>query len=366
MSVADIEDPAVQRKAFWDNAAGLRESWYVACTAAELKRRRIVSARIYGIGIAVFRRSDGQIAALLDQCLHRGTILSAGQLVADCLVCPYHGWRYDSEGRVVHIPSQDGIELPDQPHAHRLRSFAIREAYGLVWVYVGDGDPESTGIFEMPFWRRRDWVNYYMVSRFSGSVGALAQNFMDVPHTVYVHDTIFRKKADRIMRSTVETGPASVEVTYHDANDAIGMLPLLTNPHKQPLVHTDRFFAPNITRCDYHWGDRSGFVITSQITPEDARSCRVYTLISYRFPWPAWIGRVLSPVIHAYTRIVLGQDIRIMRKNLAGLDNAPAHRARSVRADRVHVDIDRVIEAMRSGEAVPDEYLGSNAVEFYV
>jgi hypothetical protein len=85
------------------------------------------------------------------------------------------------------------------------------------------------------------------------------------------------------MRSSVETKLMSVEVTYHDGKDSIGMWPLLTNPRKRPLLHTDKFFAPNITRCGYDWGNDSGFVITSQITPEDGRSCRVYTLI---LCWP--------------------------------------------------------------------------------
>jgi len=363
---APDSDSIEHRRTIWETAGALREGWYVACTASEVRRRRAVAARILGLGIAVYRRSDGGVAALVDQCLHRGTMLSAGQLADDCLVCPYHGWRYDSDGRVVHIPSQDGRRMPDKPHSYRLRSFAAREAYGLIWVYVGDEDPAATEIFPMPYWNEPPWTTYYMVSRFAGTVSALAQNFMDVPHTVYVHDTIFRKKVDRIMRSTVETKPRSVEVTYHDADDAIGMLPFLTNPKKQPLSHTDKFFAPNVTRCDYHWGDDSGFVITSQMTPEDGRSCRVYTLISYRFPWPAWVGRSLSPVMHAYTRIVLGQDIRIMRNNLAGLDNAPAHRNRNVKADLVHIGIERVIEAMRSGVPVPDSHLGSRPIEFYV
>jgi phenylpropionate dioxygenase-like ring-hydroxylating dioxygenase large terminal subunit len=365
MTEADVE--AERRRKTWETAGALKEAWYVACTAAAIRRKPVVGARILGLGLALFRRSDGSIAALVDQCLHRGTKLSAGRRVDDCLVCPYHGWRYDGEGRLRHIPAQDGSRIPDEPYAgYRLRAFTAREAYGLVWVYVGDRDPDATAIFPMPYWRESPWTTYYMVSCFDGTVSALAQNFMDVPHTVYVHDTIFRRKADKLMRSTVETTPGSVEVTYHDADDAIGMLPFLTNPKRRPLVHTDKFFAPNVTRCDYHWGDDSGFVITSQMTPEDDRRCRVYTLISYRFPWPAWIGRGLSPIIHAYTRIVLGQDIRIMRRNREGLDNAPAHRNRNARADLVHVGIERVIESASSGVPIPESYLGSREIEFYV
>ena len=353
------------RHDLWQGAGQLREHWYVACTVRELRRRRVCATTILGLGIVVFRSSeDDRPAALVDQCVHRGTALSSGRLRDDCLVCPYHGWRYDREGRVVHIPSADGKTPPDKPHAFSQRAFPAREAYGLVWVYPGDDDPEAKDIFEMPYWRSPGWVNYYMVSRFDGNVSALAQNFMDVPHTVYVHDRIFRSSPEKLMRSTVEFTEKSVEVEYHEADDAIGMMPWLTNPDKEPLEHWDRFFAPNITRCDYHWGSKSGFVITSQITPIDSRSSRVYTLISYRFPVGLWLARALRPLIHLYTRTVLAQDIRIMRVNRRGLDNAPDLKPRSVRADAVHLGIDRLIESTRKGKALAKRRLGKQAMDF--
>ena len=368
MSAAQSNDAgaAERRQLTWQNAGHLKEHWYVACTAAEARAGRIVAATILGLGIAVYRKRDGSVVALLDQCAHRGTALSAGRLIDDCLVCPYHGWRYDSGGRVVHIPSEDGPALPAKPHSYSQRAFAAREAHGLVWVYVGDGDPDAARIFDMPFWNSPPWVVYYMVSRFEGNVSALAQNFMDVPHTVYVHDTIFRKSPARLMRSTVDLRPTSVEVEYHETDDSIGMMPWLTNPERKPLAHTDKFFAPNITRCDYHWGDKSGFVITSQMTPIDDRSCRVYTLISYRFPWPYWLARLLRPLIHAYTRIVLGQDVRIMRINRRGLDNAPSPRHKHVKADLVHLGIERLIEATRDGSDLPEQQLGKRPMNFHL
>jgi len=352
------------RHRVWQSSGELKEHWYVACTAAELRRKRIFAATILGLGIAVFRKSDGTARALLDQCVHRGTALSAGRLIDSCLVCPYHGWRYDENGRVVHIPTEDGAALPGKPHAYSQRAFAAREAFGLIWVYPGDRDPEAAPVFDMPYWKSPGWVNYYMVSRFDGDVNGLAQNFMDVPHTVYVHNKIFRTSPAKLMRSTVEFKPASVEVEYHESADTIGMMPWLTNPQRAPLEHTDKFFAPNITRCDYHWGSTSGFVITSQITPVDGRSCRVYTLISYKFPLPVWLSKTLRPLIHGYTRAVLEQDIRIMRINRRGLDNSPAPEMKNVKADLVHVGIERLIDAYRHGTPVIEKHLGKRPVEF--
>jgi len=266
--------------------------------------------------------------------------------------------------RVVHVPSIDGSEVPDKPHRFSQRAFPVREAYGLVWVFLGDSSPEEKPVFEMPFYQQSGWVNYYMCSRFEGSVSALAQNFMDVPHTVFVHNKIFRKSPDKLMRTVVDFTPSSVEVEYADTEDSIGMMPWLTNPEKKPLVHTDQFHSPNLTRCDYHWGDKSGFVITSQITPESQNKSRVYTLISYKLPIPLFIARLLRPLIHLYTRIVLEQDIRIIKVNRRGVQNAPKLRMHSVHSDIVHIGIDRLIEASRTGEALDTSKLGRKPMDF--
>lgn len=367
-AVPSVTTPASvdSRHALWLETGKLRESWYVACTSKELRRGRPHAVIVLGIGLALFRTRDGGITALLDQCVHRGTALSAGHLEGDCLVCPYHGWKYDASGRVVCIPT-----IGDDAGGARARSFAQRrfaavERYGLIWIYMGEEAPERTPIFEMPFWGARDWVTYYMVNTFDGDVSALAQNFMDVPHTIHVHDTIFRKRAGRRMQVTIELKPASVEVEYHEGADSIGMMPWLTNPHRVPLVHTDKFFAPNITRCDYHWGDASGFVITSQMTPLDARRCRVYTLISYKFPFARWLLGLFRPLIHLYTHVVIQQDVRIIEINRRGIDNAPTLKPRSVEADMMHVGIERLIQARRSGAPLPAEKLGTRQASFEI
>lgn len=349
-----------------DPSGALREYWYVACTSGELPQRALHAVTVLGLGLVLYRRERGGITALLDQCLHRGTALSAGRLQDDCVTCPYHGWRYDADGRVVHIPSVDGVHPASAAQRPRQRCFVTRERDGLIWVYLGDDATAAGEPFRMPYVGDPAWVTYYMLNTFAGDVSALAQNFMDVPHTVYVHDRIFRKTAGRQMRSTVELTPRSVEVTYHDGDDAIGMLPWLTNPHGAALTHTDKFFAPNVTRCDYHWGDRSSFIITSQMTPLETARCRVYTLISYRFPLQLWLQRAIRPLIHLYTWRVIQQDVAIMKLRARGLSNAPGARAHSVEADLVHLAIERLIAASRAGEPLPPAALGTREMRFEI
>ncbi|MDY6978730.1 MAG: nitrite reductase small subunit NirD [Pseudomonadota bacterium] len=45
--------------------------------------------------VAVFRTSDDQVFALLDQCPHKGGPLSQGMVYGHAVACPLHNWSID-------------------------------------------------------------------------------------------------------------------------------------------------------------------------------------------------------------------------------------------------------------------------------
>jgi phenylpropionate dioxygenase-like ring-hydroxylating dioxygenase large terminal subunit len=102
------------------------------------------------------------------------------------------------------------------------------------------------------------------------------------------------------------------------------------------------------------------------MTPLDARRCRVYTLISYKFPFARWLLGLFRPLIHLYTHVVIQQDVRIIEINRRGIDNAPTLKPRSVEADMMHVGIERLIQARRRGAPLPAEKLGTRQASFEI
>lgn len=68
--------------------------------AVEAPRR----VEVAGVGYVVARLGEDVVAAR-DRCPHRGAPLSAGTIKDSCLVCPYHGWRFGSDGKVAEIPA---------------------------------------------------------------------------------------------------------------------------------------------------------------------------------------------------------------------------------------------------------------------
>lgn len=319
---------------------GLRHAWYAAVRSDELTDKPMGRV-ILGVRVALFR-SGGRAVALLDRCLHRNARLSEGVVVEGCLACPYHGWMYDMLGRLTRVPSQE------TPPEHRLQRYPTREEGGLVWVWLSEDPPEDhpeRRPFPMPLAPTNEWRSYFMTTWFDNGVTNLVENFMDVPHTVFVHRGWFRSAASHEIPITIERNDRGVFVTYDRPDDRIGWSDRLLNPKGLPLTHTDKFFSPNHTRVDYTWGagtpDERNFVITSTCTPESAERTLVYTLISYRL---GALNRFASAWLPRYTRTVIEQDVAIMRNQGDNLrhfkDQGHQPAFHGTAADWLHEDIE--------------------------
>lgn len=117
-------------------AAGLDPNyWYAVEHSNALARGQVQEVKFWNQSVAVFRGHDGRVRAIENRCAHRQLPLSEGQVVKNHLVCNYHGWKYNGVGELVDV-SHDlfGRKFPKC----RLRSYAVRERYGLVWVFFGD------------------------------------------------------------------------------------------------------------------------------------------------------------------------------------------------------------------------------------
>ena len=98
--------------------------------------------RTYQIGpypIFVLRHDDGSIGAFHNTCRHRGSrILQQDTGVAGAtLMCPYHRWTYDLEGRVVNCGAT-GESPGAQPP---LKSVHVKQLAGLIFVCLAAEPP---------------------------------------------------------------------------------------------------------------------------------------------------------------------------------------------------------------------------------
>ena len=90
----------------------IKNHWYAIELGNEVGDEP-VQVRVHGHDLVLWRSKDGTVNAQSDLCVHRGGSLGGGRVVDGCVQCPYHGWRYDSDGVCLEIPANKaGLPIP--------------------------------------------------------------------------------------------------------------------------------------------------------------------------------------------------------------------------------------------------------------
>jgi len=320
----------------------LKNYWYAAAQSADVTQQKPLGRIVLGEMLVLYRNQQNEPVVMKDRCLHRNALLSEGDLFDGCIGCPYHGWTYDQEGKCVNVPSEgpEGKPLTKR----KIETFPVVEKYGLVWVWMGGEHAPDKEPFPMPHYTDDGWECYYMETEFDNNVTNLVENFMDVPHTVFVHKGWFRERKATKVPMNVRRTEDSVLVSYDQKADEIGFSNLILNPKNLPVVHTDNFYMPNNTRVDYIFGENErGFIITSTCTPVSESKTRVFTLISYKL---GLFNPVARRILPPYTRQVIEQDVVIMEIQNRGIQHYGNEEFMSTPADSLHIHI----EALRNWE----------------
>ncbi|HEX7858663.1 MAG TPA: aromatic ring-hydroxylating dioxygenase subunit alpha [Sphingobium sp.] len=165
----------------------LRNTWYVAGHAQELSEE-MVSRKICNEQIVLFRKADGQVAALEDRCPHRFVPLSMGKRVGDSLQCGYHGLRFDGTGACVEAPNDND----SQKARACIKAYRVVERDTLLWLWLGDAalaDESRIPAFE--FLSNTDkFTSCRGYSHIKANQQLIADNLLDLSHIHYLHPHI--------------------------------------------------------------------------------------------------------------------------------------------------------------------------------
>lgn len=118
------------------------------CPSAALPQTGSYVAReAAGVPLLAVRGADGKARVFRNACRHRGTQLANGAGCAKAFVCPYHAWTYTLEGKLRHVPHEEGFPGLDKT-LHGLVPVHAQERLGLVFV-TQDG-PSDALLDELP------------------------------------------------------------------------------------------------------------------------------------------------------------------------------------------------------------------------
>ncbi len=94
-----------------------------------------------GRPFVIVRGEDHKLRAFYNVCAHHAAEVVTTEQSCQQLVCPYHGWTYDLNGRLTRAPglgAQDGFD----PKQFGLRPIAVAEWGPLVFLHFGETPPD--------------------------------------------------------------------------------------------------------------------------------------------------------------------------------------------------------------------------------
>lgn len=256
-------------------AAGLDPNyWYAVEEVRQMKPGSVKEVIFWKRSIALFRGEDGSFHAVDNRCAHRQIKLSLGEVDGCRLVCAYHGWQYDGDGNVVDIPhDRYGRGFPKM----QLRTYPVKERYGLVWLFPGDSKlAETRQIPDIPELEGPSrWACVPLVLTWSAHHSMVIDNVSDFTHA-HLHRKYQPFEGATLTRC--ETVGDDVHVAY-DSKVGRGRI-------SGRFVEHDSIDTGHIELCyeyPYQWSNTDGAIRHWLfVLPINERTTRVFFLFYFR------------------------------------------------------------------------------------
>lgn len=270
-----------------------------------------LAAEIAGEPIVVTRAKDGVLRAFSNVCRHRASVIAAGHGSAASLRCPYHGWTYSLDGRLLACPEFEGV-LDWDKSSVCLPQFRV-ETWG-PYVFVNQ-DPSAASLAEvfgaipeeaaklgcpvdqLEFHQRRDYV-------IECNWKVYVDNYLEGYHLPAAHPGLFRELD--YARYRVDTH------RYYSSQFA---------PIRPPRPgQENRRYESDGLNALYYWVFPN-FMLN--IYPDNLSSNIIVPLDVHRtltiFEWFSYPGSAVQPETIAFSDEIQQEDIRICESVQKGL-----------------------------------------------
>ncbi|MDB5944153.1 MAG: Phenylpropionate dioxygenase, large terminal subunit [Ramlibacter sp.] len=186
----------------------MRQFWTPAIRSARLVADAAPErVRLLGQDFVAFRASNGQAGFFDERCPHRGVSLSLARNENGELKCIYHGWKFHVSGKVAEVPTEPAATREAFAQRVRLRHYPVREAGGILWVWLGDGVPAEfprLNWLDLPPEQLRVRLGVIPCNWLQGLEGQLDSAHVGVLHQDQINP---QKRSDNIGKVAFDSAP---------------------------------------------------------------------------------------------------------------------------------------------------------------
>jgi phenylpropionate dioxygenase-like ring-hydroxylating dioxygenase large terminal subunit len=291
--------------------------WYPVARSGGLKKGRTLPVTFAGQAIVLARTETGSLFALEDRCAHRQLPLHLGVLRGDQLQCGYHGWCYDTTGRLARVPYlADGGKMPAA--ARCVRRYPVREAYGLIFVFPGASElAEESEFPAIPEWSSAEYRTMYFDRTLKCHYTFMHENLMDMNHQ-FLHRSLMGSIQPVMLNYRTGTNWTEAQYKFEGGKQHVGA-DFFVMGGKDASSAVDRDYELMTIRTNYPHQELTVLRAHSEIptirlwasyVPLDAeqRTNRSFGVLMVRRPRTPLILSLGWPVIRYFAESVFEQD----------------------------------------------------------
>ncbi len=262
--------------------------WWAVADAWRLKRRPL-GLTLAGRNLVLWRDREGVARAAADRCPHRGVSLALGTVEDGCVACPFHGFRFDAAGDCVAVPCDPELPLPAKGLG--LRTYPVREAHELLWVWLGPPEEAAhTAVPWFPVLEPLGQAGFEVTWRAHWE--RVVENQLDFIHLPFVH------------RRTIGNGLPGAMTVETDTSDGIRAWA----PSQGPTgVHLK---WPNIWILDLAPTVKQFLAYV----PVSERETRIVVRM-YAGSRASWLWRLVRPLAAQANRFILAEDQAVVESH---------------------------------------------------
>ena len=309
----------------------LFDGWILAALSSQvLEPSTMWVAELLSQTVLLVRGEDGMVRAFENSCVHRGTQIQSvkrgrrawkGDPV-QAIQCGYHGWKYNLNGSITHIPKSKGIQCTQT----KLKQFSVHEEAGFIWVSLKEPQQSPVELFS-PI---SDAVRHYHLEEmepieardfhFSVNWKIALENALDYYHVSTVHP--------KTVGAHVNSEPTFSDLGWHSLQtlyiapygwrEKIDRHCARHRPYSDhELSSLHKYFVfPNlvINVLPYH-------LTVMQFFPLGPTKC----IMRYRFCQrrkPGWIERTRVFASWLASRYILYEDVNLYTKIQEGIEQS--------------------------------------------
>lgn len=255
-----------------------------------------------GQPIMLGRDSHGKPFALRDICPHQAVNLSAGQFDGQHVMCPFHGWKFDTQGICVEVPSLCSDQKLNL-QSIKTGTYPCAEVQDSIWIYFGNKTTDLPAVPQAPglegYSYGKTTTTLLLPTHIDYAVAAL----IDTAHVPYVHNAWW-------WRST----KSMKEKSKHYVPDDTGWTMLKHSPSKHSIVfkligqyiQTEiSFRLPGCRREYITLHDKTVLAGFSCLTPIDENTTELNHTTFWTVPW---VTPFITPFVNYFVKVFLSQD----------------------------------------------------------